>query len=88
MQLLVRNKVRDFDIWYRFFREDTDAAASYGITVDRVWRAEDDANDVYFLLNVEDRTRAEAFMARPESAEMGEKSGVIDGEIRYLIEAS
>ena len=41
-------------------------------------------NDVFFLLDVEDVDRANAFMARPESQEIGAKSGVIDGEFHYL----
>jgi len=84
MQLLVRNKVKSFATWYRFLLQDTEAAAAFGITLDRVWQAEDDSNDVYFILNVEDRERAIAFMERPESAEIGEQSGVIDGEVRFL----
>jgi hypothetical protein len=39
---------------------------------------------VFFILNVEDIERANAFIARPESQEIGDKSGVIDGEIHYL----
>ena len=41
-------------------------------------------NNVFFLLNVTDMERANAFMARPESAETGEKAGVIDGEVYFL----
>jgi hypothetical protein len=39
---------------------------------------------VFFLLDVEDVDRANAFMARPESQEIGIKSGVIGGEFHYL----
>ena len=49
-----------------------------------LWRAVDDPNNVFFILNVEDIEQANAFMARPESQEIGEKSGVIDGEFYYL----
>lgn len=84
MQLLVRNKVKDFATWYQFFGAETVAAAEFGVTLDRVWQSMDDPNNVFFILNVEDVDRANAFMARPESAEVGEKSGVIDGEYYYL----
>lgn len=84
MQLLVRNKVKDFATWFSFFGEESAAAAEYGVTLDRVWQSMDDPNNVFFILNVEDVDRANAFMARPESAEVGEKSGVIDGEFYYL----
>ncbi|MGI9222529.1 MAG: hypothetical protein ACR2QS_15995 [Woeseiaceae bacterium] len=84
MQLLVRNKVRDFATWYRFFGEESAAATEHGLSLDRVWQSMDDPNNVFFILNVEDVDRANAFMARPESVEVGEKSGVIDGEFYYL----
>jgi len=84
MQLLVRNKVKDFSTWYGYFKKDSSAAAEYGVTLVRLWQTPDDPNDVFFLLDVEDVGRANAFMARPESQETGVKSGVIDGEVHFL----
>lgn len=84
MQLLVRNKVEDFAKWYAYFSADTEAAAEYGLTVSSLWRSAADPNDLFFLLNVEDMEKANQFMARPESQEIGIKSGVIDGEFHYL----
>ena len=84
MQLLVRNKVKDFSKWYVYFEKDSDAAAEYGLTLAGLWQTSNDPNNVFFLLDIEDIDRADAFMARPESQEMGVKSGVIDGEFHYL----
>ena len=84
MQLLVRNKVKDFSTWYVYFEEDSDAAAEYGLTLAGLWQTSDDPNNVFFLLDVADVDRADAFMARPESREIGVKSGVIDGEFHYI----
>ncbi len=84
MQLLVRNKVKDFSKWYAYFKENSVAAAEQGLTLAALWQTVDDPNDVFFLLDVEDVDRANAFMARPESQEIGIKSGVIDGEFHYL----
>lgn len=84
MQLLVRNKVEDFSKWHRYFEQDSTVAAEYGMTIAGLWQSANDPNDVFFLLNVEDVDRANAFMARPESQEMGIKSGVIDGELHYI----
>ena len=88
MQLLVRNRVKDFAIWRSHLAADEDAAAAYGLRLVALWQSADDPNDAFFLLDVEDRARAEAFMARPESAEIGEASGVLDGEVFFLDETT
>ena len=84
MQLLVRNKVKDFSKWYAYFEEDSAAASQYGVTLAHLWQSANDPNDVFFVLDVEDVDRANAFMARPESRDIGVTSGVIDGEFHYL----
>ncbi len=84
MQLLVRNTVKDFSRWLACFEADSRAAAEYGVTFECMWQAAGNPNEVFFLLNIESAERAEAFMARPESQDTGEKAGVIDGEVHFL----
>jgi hypothetical protein len=84
MLLLVRNRVEDVDRWRRVFDGQSAAGAAAGLTVVRVWRSVDAADEVFFLLEVEDRARAEAFMASPESAAVGVEAGVLDGEVHFL----
>jgi hypothetical protein len=84
MYLLVRNKVKDFDKWAKVFHKQNPAAEAAGLAVEHLWRDADDPNTAWFLLSVENREKADAFMAAPESAEAGEVSGVIDGEFHYL----
>ena len=84
MQLLVRNRVADFATWLEVFLADAEPATAYGLKVTRLWRSADDPNNVFFLMDVDDVDRANAFMARPESRAAGEKSGVIDGEFYFV----
>lgn len=84
MVLLVRNRVRDVERWKRVFDAQGAAGTAAGLTVLHVWRSLDAADEVFFLLDVEDRARAEAFMASPESAAVGVEAGVIDGEVHFL----
>ncbi len=84
MQLLVRNKVADFAVWRKYLEADRLAAAEYGLELVSLWQSMDDPNEAFFLLDVTDVDRANAFMARPESREIGQKSGVIDGEFYFL----
>ena len=84
MQLLVRNRVKDFATWHALFLADRIAAAGYGLTFVSLWQTLGDPNNVFFILDVEDIDLANAFMARPESQALGIQSGVIEGEFHYL----
>ena len=51
-----------------------------------MWRSADTPDEVFFILGVEDRARAEAYMATPEAAAVGEEAGAVDGEFWFLEE--
>ncbi|MCG8370288.1 MAG: hypothetical protein MJA32_07235 [Proteobacteria bacterium] len=84
MKLLVRNKVKDAGRWKRIFDEQGEAGRAYGLAAENVWQSADAPDEVWFVFDVEDRARAEAYMALPESAEVGERAGVIEGEAIFL----
>jgi len=84
MMLLVRNKVKDFDQWRPVFDSQADAARAAGLNLIQMWRSVDEANEVFFLMEVEDRGRAEAFMNAPAAASAGIESGVIEGAFYFL----
>ena len=84
MVLLVRNRVQDVERWKRVFDAQAAAGTAAGLTVLKVWRAVDAPDQVFFLLDVEDRERAEAYMASPEAAAVGVEAGALDGEVHFL----
>ncbi len=84
MVLLVRNRVKDAGRWKRVFDAQAAAGAAAGLTVLQVWRSVDAPDQVFFLLDVEDRGRAEAYMASPEAAAVGVEAGALDGEVHFL----
>jgi hypothetical protein len=84
MELLVHNKVEDFERWKRVFDANLDPPRDAGLRLSRMWRSVDDPDEVYFVLEVEDRGRAEAFMQAPESAATGVEAGVIDGAAYFV----
>lgn len=73
--LLVRHGVRNFDQWKRVFDEETLRQRDAGMRVLHVLRDPSDASTATFLMEVEDRARAEAFMARPGSEQIAEEAG-------------
>ncbi len=85
--MLVRNKVRDFDVWKKVFDEGTGTASEAGLGLVHLWRSIEDPNEVFFLLSVSDMDRARAFTADPAAAATGERSGVLEGELKYVEDA-
>ena len=86
MILLVRNRVKDLDHWKRVFDEQEAAGMAAGLSVKHVWRSADNPDEVFFILGVEDRAMAEAYMATPEAAQVGEEAGALEGEYWFLEE--
>jgi hypothetical protein len=84
MLLLVRNRVKDAVRWKNVFDAQAAAGAAAGLTVKHVWRSVDAPDEVFFLLDVEDRARAEAYMASPEAAAVGVEAGALDGDVYFL----
>ena len=62
----------------------SEAARAAGLNLTQMWRSADEPNEVFFLFEIEDRGRAEAFMATPEAASVGAEAGVVDGDFHFL----
>ena len=84
LEMLVRNRVEDYDRWKKVFDEQDAAAREAGLVLTDLWRDADDPNNVFFVLSIGDLEKARAYVADPESAEVGKRAGVIDGEIHYV----
>ncbi len=82
--MLVRNKVRDFDVWKEVFDDQQRTVRDTGLDLVHLWRSTEDPNEVFFLLSVSDMDRARAFTADPASAAVGERAGVLEGAIHYV----
>lgn len=85
MFLFVRNKVNDFDHWRRVFDANLHPTQAAGFKLTHLWRSVDDPNTVFFLFEVEDRGRVEAYMSTPEAASVGLEAGVVEGDYHFLI---
>ncbi len=84
MQLLVRNKVKEFDHWKSVFDANLEPPGTAGLTLSHMWRSIDDPNEVFFSFEIEDRGRAEVFLQAPESVATGVEAGVIEGEAHFV----
>jgi hypothetical protein len=82
--MLCRNRVKDYDTWRSIFDSNAAAQRAAGLELAHLWRDTEDPNNVFFVLKVADRKKAEAFISAPEAAETERISGVLDGEYRFL----
>jgi len=82
--MLVRNKVQDYTTWRKIFDQNADSFPHSALTLEWIRQDADDPQQVWFSLLVEDRAKAEEYLADPIHAKIGQQAGVIDGEIFYI----
>ena len=86
MQLFVRNRVENFEVWHELFWAGIERGKQYGLTFAKMWRDTEDPNNVFFVLDIESVEQTNAFMASSESQETGEQARILDSEFYYLEE--
>ncbi len=85
--ILVRHKVKDFDVWKKLFDADAGNRQASGSKGAVVLRALDDPNMVYILFEMEDMDRAKAFFQSDQLKKTMENAGVVgEPHVHYLDE--
>lgn len=84
MQLLCRNRVKDYDVWLRVFQTGQPGQEESGLTLVKLWRGVDHPEEAFFLFDVHDKQAAIDFMHSPESEATGVAAGVIDGDYHFI----
>jgi len=84
MHMLCRNKVEDYEKWFGIFSSHDLAQRDSGLKLLQMWRDHSDSNDVWFIFEVTDADKANAFISSPDAQKAGKESGVIDGEYHFL----
>lgn len=84
MQLLCRNDVTDFDTWREVFDADREDQGRAGLTLLQIWRESGNPTRVWFLFEVNDKAKAQAFMDAPDAELHAKKAGVTDGEYHFV----
>jgi hypothetical protein len=82
--LLCRNRVSDFSKWKCVFDSHARAHRNAGLHLQTLWRGVEEPNNVFFIFDVADLEKAQAFISNPAAAEAAKTSGVLDGEYHFL----
>jgi len=83
-RMLCRNKVEDFERWWTVFSTHAEAHREAGLVLEHVWRSQGDPNDVFFMFEVQDQEKAQAFIEDPAGAEAAAESGVLFAELHFV----
>ena len=75
--LTLHFKVKDFNAWRTGYDAREKNRLSAGITNGRVFRSQNDPNDVVILQDVADVAKARTWLGSPEMKTAMEKSGVL-----------
>jgi hypothetical protein len=75
--LTIHFKVKDFNAWQTSYNGNEKNRTSAGITKSKVFRSNDDPNDVLLLQDVADVSKARTWYGSSEMKSLMEKSGVI-----------
>ena len=67
MQLLLQIDTPDYDAWKAAFDDDAENRRLAGLTVLQLWRDADTSGQAFALMEVNDRARAETWLAREKS---------------------
>jgi hypothetical protein len=82
--MLCRNRVTDFIKWKAIFDSQLSSQEDSGLILKDLWTELDNVNNVFFIFEVTNMQKAKELINDPESAKVGERSGVIDGECHFI----
>lgn len=85
--MLCRNRVQALETWKVVFDSHSQSHIDAGLTLINMWRDTADLNNIFFTFEVSDKNKAIQFMKSPFSVEAGRVSGVLDGEVHFLVNA-
>jgi hypothetical protein len=76
--MIVRHKVKDYDVWKKAFDSHKDAQTAAGLTRPRLFRRAEDPNEIIAVFDAADASKAKAFGASPDLKATMQTAGVID----------
>ena len=85
MQLIVHQQVTAFPDWKAAFDNDNEARRNAGLSVLQVWKDADSDSHAFFLLNVNDREKAQAWIDR-SNALASDDGGTVTSSSAYFLE--
>ena len=83
MQLICHHAITDIDQWRAAFDADDENRRAAGLSVMQIWTDADSPNLVFFLLGVNDKSRAQTWIK--QSAELTHAKGTVTNASAYFV---
>ena len=83
--MLCRHKVADYAHWKNAFDSSSTAQHNAGLKLELLWCGIDDPNEVFMLFEVEDVTKARAYVTSPVIFDARQKTGIFNKPKVYII---
>lgn len=87
MQMIVHQHITGFDAWKAAFDADAEARRNAGLTVLQVWKDADSDTHAFFLLQVNDRDKAQAWIDRSDALH-GDDGNTVLSSSAYFMETA
>ena len=84
MQMIVHQQVTSFSAWKSAFDADAEARSQAGLTVLQVWKDADSDTHAFFLLDVNDRDKAQAWLDRSDALSSDDGKTVTSSSAYFL----
>jgi hypothetical protein len=85
MQMIVHQQVTNFADWKAAFDNDDEARRNAGLSVLQVWKDADSDTHAFFLLNVNDRAKAQAWIDRSDAL-ASDDGGTVTSSSAYFLD--
>ena len=84
MQMICHHEVTDFEAWKSAFDADAESRRNAGLTVLQVWKHRDLTTHAFFLLQVNDRAKAESWLKRSDALRSDDRNTVTSASAYFL----
>ena len=87
MQMICHFDVTDFAAWKDAFDADAEARRNAGLSVLQIWKHADSSTKASVLLDVNDRKKADDWLAR-SNALSSDDQGTVTGSTAYFVKSA
>ena len=83
LYMLVRHKVADFARWKEVFDSHKEAQEKAGLRLKHIWHTIDNPNEFFFLMDIADLKRAQAFLNSGDP-KVAQEAGLLETDLYFL----